>query len=861
MKTAAMRGRELSVAALHITGLWALAVAQPLYDVVSRSPEFFVAHDARPIDLVALIVTLGLVGPAACILPIAAAHRLGARWRNVTPGVIVGVLCGTIALAAIRAWGDWSGAPTLAVATAAGVGAGYAYVSAARVRLFTTFLSPAALVVPAAFLMNPGITTLLTPDETGRGAMEGVTFEATPPVVMVVFDQLPLASLLDRDGAIDRTLYPHFAAFADEATWFRNASAVSPSTSFALPAILTGRYPVRGLLPTADDHPENLFTLLGSRYRLEVIEPLTGLCPASLCPVEPPGVAAWLGAVLRDLRIVWLQTVLPDDLTGSLPPVTQTWADFAALEAPTFQDVWREQRRDDRRRIVDEFVARLGAGGGGGMSGDGQPVLHFLHVLLPHEPWLYLPTGQSFRFRPHVPGLSSNSNWIDDPVPVARNYQRHLLQVGYVDTVLGDIVAQLRDAGTWDDALVVIAADHGAAFRPGHAFRRPQDHSFADVASVPLLIKLPGQRTGRVDRTNVEMTDILPTIAAAMGLTLPWEADGADALGPEPAARTAKTIFLFDAEQRREGPADLSAQLAEAVALKFSIFENGSPFDQPLIPNEYERLVGEPAAAYASGRPARLDVTLDAPNLLSDVRLDGDFVPAQLAGSVAPRETTAPTGPPQLAVAVNGVVAAISQPYAFSVSGRLGMWEALVDPRWFTSGANTVELFEIREEDGGAIVLDEAYRLDAAVRPVPANLILEEVTVASAREVTLSGFYLQEWIGVRPVRWTNGNARLVAPIDPQSPPAALGVEVGMTGGVPARKVLRIDVNGCTVHRGIVTGGWSATFPFDRCPVSGDTVAIDFVSGSHVPRGGDSRTLGVAFAVVELLDADELATRR
>ena len=36
------------LAALHIASLWCLAVAQPLFDVLRGSPEFFVAHDAGP---------------------------------------------------------------------------------------------------------------------------------------------------------------------------------------------------------------------------------------------------------------------------------------------------------------------------------------------------------------------------------------------------------------------------------------------------------------------------------------------------------------------------------------------------------------------------------------------------------------------------------------------------------------------------------------------------------------------------------------------------------------------------------------------------------------------------------------------
>ena len=282
---------------------------------------------------------------------------------------------------------------------------------------------------------------------------------------------------------------------------------------------------------------------------------------------------------------------------------------------------------------------------------------------------------------PRIPGLAGDSRWLDAARPIALNYQRHLLQVGYVDTILGDIVARLRQTGTWDDALVVVTADHGASFRPGYPFRRPRDDSFADIASVPLLIKRPGQRAGSVSRANIETTDILPTITAAVGVALPWEVNGADTLAGAPPARPAKTMFLYDAARQIEGPADLTDQLADAVARKFAIFETGSPFDQPRTGSEYDWLVGEPAAAYATDRPAPFDATLDAAGLVSDVRLDGDFVPAQLTGAVIQRETAGSTAPPSIAIAVNGVVAAVTQPYAFSVSGRTGMWEAIVDPR------------------------------------------------------------------------------------------------------------------------------------------------------------------------------------
>ena len=53
------------LAALHIASLWCIAVAQPLFDVLRGSPEFFVAHDTGPANLVGFVLLCCLAGPKA----------------------------------------------------------------------------------------------------------------------------------------------------------------------------------------------------------------------------------------------------------------------------------------------------------------------------------------------------------------------------------------------------------------------------------------------------------------------------------------------------------------------------------------------------------------------------------------------------------------------------------------------------------------------------------------------------------------------------------------------------------------------------------------------------------------------------
>ena len=814
--------------ALHVAGLWAVAVCQPLFDLLGRSPEFFVAHDTRPLDLLALVALLCLAGPAVCLAAIRIGRRLGPVPHAAIAGAAVGALTGAVALAAVKQAAGWSTEASLAVAAACGALAGTGYARSSAVRLFATFLSPAALVVPAAFLLQPAVAALAAPRDAAPPLAE-IAFEDPPPVVFVVFDQLPLISLLDGAGEIDGGLYPSFAALAGESTWFRNASAVAAFTNRALPAILTGNYPAPGKLPTASDHPANLFTLLGSGYRLHVHEPLTELCPAALCPPDRPGAGAWLAGVLSDLRVVYLQAVLPDGLAATLPPVTQSWRDFAA--DPAMLSRWARLRGQDRRTPADRFIAAIAPAGG-----DTRPPLHFLHVLLPHEPWTHLPTGQHHSLHLHIVG-GIRGRWRDDDWAVTLEYQRHLLQVQYVDTLLGELLARLRAIGLYDDALVIVTADHGASLRPGASFRVPYAETFADVAAVPLLVKRPGQRRGQVSAANVETIDLLPTVAAELGVRLPWPADGDNVFA---APRTNRpTKIMLQGGSRLDGPADLGDAVAEGVARKLARFAGGDPLRPRL--GVHDGIVGARVADLASPRPAGFDVAVDDLDRLRDVDPDAGLVPARITGGIVSRGG-APAGT-TLAIGLNGVVAAVTRPYSFPALGRALPWEAIVDPDLLRPGANQLDVFAVGDGPGGAPVLHAA-----GVRGGPAGPINLVLRGDMRRRIELSGFLPPEAAAQGLFRWTTGAARLSVEIDPQSPPDALDVRILTTG---PQKHLRIAVNGCPLFAGDIFGRWEETLPLAACALDSPTLDIELQSNVHLEPTEERRRLGVGVAAIEL----------
>ncbi|MCB9388688.1 MAG: hypothetical protein H6512_03630 [Acidimicrobiia bacterium] len=91
------------------------------------------------------------------------------------------------------------------------------------------------------FFNQPGINDLLSTSEVNIEPIAG--YEARNDVVLMIFDELPLSSLLDEAGEVDATMFPNFARLAHTSTWFQNVISVHTETAQAVPAILSGDTP------------------------------------------------------------------------------------------------------------------------------------------------------------------------------------------------------------------------------------------------------------------------------------------------------------------------------------------------------------------------------------------------------------------------------------------------------------------------------------------------------------------------------------------------------------------------------------------------------------------------------------------
>ena len=84
-------------------------------------------------------------------------------------------------------------------------------------------------------------------------------------------------------------------------------------------------------------------------------------------------------------------------------------------------------------------------------------------------------------------------------VPLDHFPQRYRAAVAYQDHCLGEFVAALKKARLWDDALVMVTADHGECLMGDHDVYCAHKKLFDTTVRVPLRVKFPGGRfAGRV---------------------------------------------------------------------------------------------------------------------------------------------------------------------------------------------------------------------------------------------------------------------------------------------------------------------------------------------------------------------------
>ena len=685
------------VRTLHLCTLCAFAFTQPLLTAVAKQTVYLHDQQFGWTEMSVLLVVLMVLVPAVFVvldrIVLAVSRRLGGRGRD----TVVVALFTILLLSLVRPYvavpklvmhGN-AGPLAFALAIPGSIIALLLYDRAAWLRSWLTFASLGMVIFPAVFLWK--FHDVRRAEELLNHA---VTAKNPIPVVFVVFDEFNSITLRNEQNQIDIARFPAFGRLAAKSTWYRNATTVHPRTEMAVPAILTGRYPVTDRPAIAAQHTGNLFQVIEATksYRMSVFEPISRLCPGSIREVRRSKrtLQQRCTDLLQTVGAVYPRLILTNDIPAWMPPIPKPWFGMAPTlltnDTTTPYGLFNYPGTEGRDHQLNHFLDCLDPGD--------KPRFSFLHAVLPHYPWCYLSNGEMYLAETtasHFPFGAAGElgeDWLSDPETVLRNEYRYRLQLGYTDKFIGRMLDRLEATGLMEQCLLIVTADHGVSFRPGHSRRLPDADNLADIVSVPMFIKLPGQTESAIDDRNIESIDLFPTIAEILKLELPEPVDGMPVSNP--VRRPRKTLY-FDQAMTVIEP-DVPQRTA-AIKRQFEAF-GARPLDAPLVgAATHPDWHGRPISSFTidSHPVAAFVVRPLTPNMadedLSQIPLVANFV----MGSIPVKNL--PESPANLVVAVDGIVQDTGK--SFSRTSRTHGYEFLLPRSLFEQSRPQVDVYVV----------------------------------------------------------------------------------------------------------------------------------------------------------------------
>jgi arylsulfatase A-like enzyme len=151
-----------------------------------------------------------------------------------------------------------------------------------------------------------------------------------------------------------------------------------------------------------------------------------------------------------------------------------------------------------------------------------RPFFLFLHLYEPHLPYS-APPAFADRF--------------DDP---------YKAEIAYVDTLLAELLSELKQWQLYDPSLIVFMSDHGEGLGD-HDYQEHGLLLYREALQVPLIVKAPGsspthrENAGSTVDGPVQLADLPPSIERWIGLDVTASTDGAPL--QDAGAATARSLF------------------------------------------------------------------------------------------------------------------------------------------------------------------------------------------------------------------------------------------------------------------------------------------------------------------------------
>jgi len=282
---------------------------------------------------------------------------------------------------------------------------------------------------------------------------------------------------------------PALDALAADGIRFTHAYTHSPITNTSHTTILTGLLPsIHGVtdfgVPLAPNHATWAELLKKKGYQT----------------------AAFIGAIILDSNSLSPGLDRGFDFYDNFPAKTETkerWGrvERRAMDVAQHAESWLEKHPRTQPSDAPRFL--------------------WVHMYDPHDPY-------------------------EAPSPWGEKYAKHPYdgEIAYTDSAVGHIIATLKKAGAYDNAIIIVVGDHGEGLGE-HGEETHGLFLYDSTLHVPLIIKTPAAaHHGTVVDSLVRTTDILPTVLSLTNTAAPAELNG-ESLAPyfDSASQQPRSLF------------------------------------------------------------------------------------------------------------------------------------------------------------------------------------------------------------------------------------------------------------------------------------------------------------------------------
>lgn len=352
-----------------------------------------------------------------------------------------------------------------------------------------------------------------------------------PNIILITIDAL----------RADRPNTSNIDQLAKESIVFSNAFATGPGTPYSFPSILTSTYPLDYHGPRKIDKPRvmisDAFKWAGyftaafhsSAYLSEFFGYNQGWdCfeeifppPKNLILSPKKGITLRKRGALFSFRLFLINCFLK--LTFKFFPPLFFWASYLNYRVKGFFLKEAEKKNGDFDEAVQNFISSY--------PHKDKPLFFWVHYMDVHRYNDSLKkTNLSFSeyLGITLPGFVSDY-YSSANIFFKKFSKKYLLSssiklydgaVREVDRKIGELLADFKKKGLYENSVVCLASDHGEEFLEHQGADHITDKLYNELLKVPLLIKIPGRKPETVAH-KVSLIDLASTLLSLAGINPP----------------------------------------------------------------------------------------------------------------------------------------------------------------------------------------------------------------------------------------------------------------------------------------------------------------------------------------------------